>query len=320
MFEQLKVEKEKLRQLENKIDDLRYEKNKLIKQKNNIIAIRDQYEEEVDQYEKEINDLKRKTPRYFAALLTGRLKSELKSKEAKLKEVAAKRDEKTDAYYALDQKIKAMKDEINGLPKIEEERRMYLNKQEAFIKKINDPLSEKYIENEKLLMKYKNILEQMSDLIETAEEAQTEFTEVRKLLVKATRWSALDFVTNKGYADYKKQMLVSEANQLALLAQGKRKILQSHLEEIEHKNDINLHMDEFYVVLDFVFDGLYSNLLVQDKIDQGIQNVDQQLIEVDRMVNMINFRTGKMADKLAELMGKRNQYLMQIEENLKEDV
>src|SRR5699024_11999981 len=100
---------------------------------------------------------------------------------------------------------------------------LYINEelliiQEKYIENINTLLSKSNLNNEDKINKLKSILEDMQDLKTLAETAKEEFAEVKSMLVKATRWGALDFFTSKGYADHKKHTLVSEANSLAILA------------------------------------------------------------------------------------------------------
>src|SRR5699024_3194204 len=298
MMEELQEDKSQLEDLEEKIEDIQVKKNELLAEQKKILHERDQAEEKVIQYEGQLNRLKRKTPSYLFALVTGRLRKEIKQKEASLTEATRVYEAKRDEYYALGKEISVLTEEKDRLPSLEDLREELLLKQAKLVENINSPLSKAYLNNEVKINKLKSFLEDMQDLKTLAETAKEEFAEVKSMLVKATRWGALDFFTSKGYADHKKHTLVSEANSLAILAQGKRKALQNKLTEIEHKNDVSLHMHEAYVILDFVFDGLYSNLLVQGKIEEGIRDIELQQIEVDKMINTLTFRSNGQAKEL----------------------
>src|SRR5699024_9513968 len=109
--------------------------------------------------------------------------------------------------------------------------------------------------------------------IRLGKDAEEEYEEAKKLLKKAERWGVFDAFSKKGYAAHKKHQYVRDANDCALLAQSKRKILESRISEMTYENDINFQMGESVVFADFVLDGIYINLLVQERIEDFLREI-----------------------------------------------
>ena len=302
--EQQKLKQALLDQLHE--NDIKY-KEKQVK--------KEQLEDEINTYKNKKLQLQRKRLTYFITRMTGDVQERMQQLKQQLMILEEEFEKINDELMHIIEQSGDIREKIANLSSIDEEYASILTEQAQLIKQLNTPLSKKYLDIDIRIVKLEKFLEKSKQAIQIGIEAKAQFIETRTLLKKAARWGILDVLGGKGYSAHKKHKYIQEANDGALLAQSKRKILENKVSQIRHDSDIDFQIEESFVFMDFVLDGIYINLLVQEKIEEAIHKVDVQMNEVHKIMNQLEFRSNKAKQEIATLTDERDLLLQEIEKN-----
>ena len=149
-----------------------------------------------------------------------------------------------------------------------------------------------------VLLKHKKT--ELEEAVQAGYEAKSKADEILKYLDKADDWNTADMFLGGRLADIAKHSnLDSAASEVTALQIALRKF-KSELADVYIDSDISIGIDSFLAFADFFWDGIFSTLAVQNKIDNAIKKVKGVKYQIQDTINLLN-------NKIADIDNQINQ-------------
>ena len=107
-------------------------------------------------------------------------------------------------------------------------------------------------------------------------------------LDKARNWGIVDFLGGKKLTTFMKYSKLSNASDLALTASRDLEVFQREAQEVLPLTDLKPEVNWLMAYVDFFHDGFLINYLVQSKINEARDKVDQAMESVTRLISAID--------------------------------
>ena len=129
-----------------------------------------------------------------------------------------------------------------------------------------------------------NHQKEINEAIRAGERARQSLTEARGKLDSAGNWGLLDLLGGGLISGFMKHSRMSDASQYVEQAKADLRAFEQELGDIRDIEGLNVEIDGFLTFADFFFDGLLADLLVQSKISDAKQAVDNAIVRVDNIL------------------------------------
>ena len=106
-------------------------------------------------------------------------------------------------------------------------------------------------------------------------------------LDSASGWGILDIFGGGLISTLAKHSKMDDASEYIEEAKKDLKAFSNELDDIDEYANIDLSTGDFWGFADWFFDGLFSDLVMQDRIDEAISQVKQAIRKVDSILNRL---------------------------------
>ena len=124
-------------------------------------------------------------------------------------------------------------------------------------------------------------IREIKEAISAADDALVHLYSARKCLNSAGNWGLLDIFGGGFISGLIKHSKMSDAEREIENARYSLQRFSKELRDVSGYSSI--HIDEFLTFADFVFDGLFTDVWVQSKINKAKQQCDDAIIQVDNI-------------------------------------
>lgn len=127
------------------------------------------------------------------------------------------------------------------------------------------------------------------EAIMAGEKALQSLRMARKSLNRAGGWGLADLLGGGAVTGYFKHSNLEEARRCIAMAKEDIRDFRRELADVHDRDLIDVRVDvgDFLTLADFLFDGVLTDLMVQDKIQKAKKEVDAAIIRVQEAVDRL---------------------------------
>ncbi len=132
--------------------------------------------------------------------------------------------------------------------------------------------------------------QEMQEAIAAGEQALGSLYQVREKLSSAKNWGLLDMFGGGGFTSFIKHTKLKDASGLMEQAKKNLQVFQRELRDVSVNLNLNMNIGGFLTFADFFFDGLVADYLVQSKISDAKQQVEDAIYQVENIVKQLKMQ------------------------------
>ena len=151
-------------------------------------------------------------------------------------------------------------------------------------------------------------IKEIKEALHAGNEALNVLAKINQHLKSARQWG--NYAGRQGgYGNYNKRRAIDSANSVLHLAKRKLNAFHIELRDIGVNADFHIKMENFNTFIDFFFDNLISDWIVQQKIKNTLSNVQSVMDKVTRLCQSLNSELRKIESNLTAIEQKRSTIL-----------
>ena len=139
-------------------------------------------------------------------------------------------------------------------------------------------------------MSNERMRQEMQEAAVAGERALQSLYAAKEKLGSARNWGIFDMLGGGFVGDLMKRSKMNAAVELMEHAKYELKIFQRELKDIQVPMDMQMEIGSFLSFADFFFDGIVADYLVQSKIKDAAEQVDDAICQVERILDSIRQR------------------------------
>ncbi len=183
-------------------------------------------------------------------------------------------------------------------------------RREVEIKSSNNPLANDLYEIANQLERNFILKKEIVEAIEAGEKAKRSVIAVYNELKNAKHWGHWDMAGRGGRgANYQKRHAIDKANGYVHTTQQLLRYYEKELRDLGMEVSLRFKLQNFHSFLDFFFDNLISDWIVQQKINHTINNVLKTRDEIESINASLNRELQKAKESTITLNDKRDSIL-----------
>lgn len=132
--------------------------------------------------------------------------------------------------------------------------------------------------------------QEVQEAVIAGEQALESLYQVREKLSSAKTWGFLDMFGGGGFTSFIKHTKLKDASRLMEQAKKDLQSFQRELEDVSVNLDLKMNISGFLTFADFFFDGLVADYLVQNKISNARQQVEDAIFQTETIVKQLKRR------------------------------
>lgn len=211
---------------------------------------------------------------------------------------------------ALDNDIERQNRRLDQLKDIEEiYEKLIKEKQDrltSFHSEAGEILNRLHDKEEKALSKEKEV----GEAIEAGEELLHSLYRVKDYLQSAGAWGTWDILGGGFISTMAKHSKIDSARNEISIAQRYLRNFHRELQDVGTSMDIDIEIGSFLTFADYFFDGLFSDLAVQSKIDRSKLKVESTIQDVRYMLNKLR-KEMKETEREREVIIRKKQEVIE---------
>ena len=139
---------------------------------------------------------------------------------------------------------------------------------------------------------------EMNEVIIAGKRALSALKEAKKSLKCASYWGIADLVGGGFFINMIKHSKLDDASQKLESAKRHLQIFQQELSDVVLPYEIHIRVDGFLTFADFFFDGLVADWLVQSKLKEAKEEIENAIYYVTTMISDLqNYEKQYMLEK-----------------------
>jgi len=180
---------------------------------------------------------------------------------------------------------------------------------EKEIKRKNGPLANSLFDIADKLERNFILNKELLEAIEAGEKAKASVIRVYNELKSAKQWGHWDMASRGRRANYQKRHAIDRANSFVHKTQQYLRVYEKELRDLGMEVSLRFKLQNFHSFLDFFFDNLISDWIVQQKINHTINNVLKTKDEIESINASLNREQQKTEQSTIALHEKRDSIL-----------
>ncbi len=238
---------------------------------------------------------------YINGSYDGKLEKEkMEALEAKLKYDSAE-----DELEMMEEKIKDIESKVEDIKKYEEE---YI----WLLKKKTDSMEDKDENLKKtinVITSVKSEMKEIDEAVIAGRQALSAFSSVINDLNTAKNWGIFDMLGGNFIANVGKHMKIDAARKSLSEAKGRLQIFERELKDVDAYSEVDIDMGSFMTVADFFFDNIFVDFMVQNKINDSLNKINQAYGHVQERLDSLESRKNDLHMSLKKLEKNKEEIL-----------
>ena len=242
--------------------------------------------------------------------LTGLFYSILGSKEEQLDKerqeyLAAKLkyDECLNSISDIETEIINYKEELRNYVDLDKEYKKLLKEKQELILGKNDEKSQMLIANLDKATDLELDIKEVKEAKNAGNNLHSALSKLIETLESAKSWGTWDVLGGGIIATAAKHSKIDEAKEQVYNVQSLIRAFEKELSDIEMSTDIDINISSFDAFIDYFFDGLISDWIVQSKINDSLDRVINLDRKVEKLINLLINDIYKLENKLETVKG-----------------
>jgi len=223
----------------------------------------------------------------FFLNLTGRLDERLDKERREAYAAQAKYDTARRELSQLEYEIDKYSAELEALYNSDRQYRRMIQERIENIKTGSADSDDSFALEQNLIILQQQQHE-LEEAIAAGNAAAATTGEIMNYLNKADKRSTADFLLDSFLADLVKHDNLEKAQNSIELLQNQLRKFRSELADVTIDKNISVKIDSFTSFADFFFDGIFSNLAVQEKITNAKNQVSNTKYQIYNTINALN--------------------------------
>lgn len=259
--------------------------------------------------EKENRDVEALEKMSFSTLftrLTGKMdeKREKEEQEARIVELRFKEAKRVEEE--LVEELQKMQDEQKQLEGARDRYRFALAQKRAALPQEKQKELEN-LQNELHDCEY--LINESVEAIEAGREAKESVGDVIRALNSAANWGLVDMMGVDFIGDLAKHQKISEAKRLLDEAQTSLRRFQTEIADTRIERYLNLDFTSFDIVFDMMFDNVFMDFMVQSKISDAKNKMQNLQYQIEEMISNLNRSIEEKEERMKDLKVQMRTFL-----------
>lgn len=128
---------------------------------------------------------------------------------------------------------------------------------------------------------------EIREAMQAGQEALNYLKKAKETLNSAGNWGLVDLFGGGLISTFVKHSKMNEAESLVQQARSALKRFQRELTDVDNVSDFHIETGDFIAFADFFFDGLIADWLVQSRINEARQQVDNAIQRVNYILGQL---------------------------------
>ena len=128
---------------------------------------------------------------------------------------------------------------------------------------------------------------EIREAIEAGERALNSLRDAKNSLSSARGWGVFDLFGGGAISGMVKHMKIGDARQCLNRAKADLDRFGRELSDVQDLQGMNIEIGDFLTFADFFFDGFLADMMVQSKIRQAQDQIDDAIYRVENMLNRL---------------------------------
>ncbi len=128
---------------------------------------------------------------------------------------------------------------------------------------------------------------EIREAIFSGQQALSHLEEARKYLSSAANWGIFDMFAGGMLSTMIKHNKIDSASQSMEQARDHLRLFQKELEDVNMSLNLNLEIGSFLTFADYFFDNILTDSIVQSKIDNARQQVEEAILMVRQLLDRL---------------------------------
>lgn len=133
---------------------------------------------------------------------------------------------------------------------------------------------------------------EIREAVQAGERALGSLQEAKKKLDSAKSWGIVDLLGGGLIASMIKHSQMDDAGRYMEDAKRDLRIFQRELQDVQVPMDLRMEIGSFLTFADFFFDGLVADYMVQKKIAEAKEQVEDAIYRVERLLGDLRGQMG----------------------------
>lgn len=274
-----KIERKK--HLDTVLNDLRSQRADLEKRVQELDNIR--LKEQCD-----VTELEGKSLKKFYYNVVGKLDEQLTKERKEAYEASVKYENaKRELDYVID-RIEECQKELYGLRGCQETYEKTLEEKAEFIKAGGNENAKRIKELEEAVIRLSAQLKELGEAVSAGNQALETARYISDELDSAQGLSTLDIFTDSFLVDMAKHSRLDDAQWQMQQLQVQLRNFKTELADVKISAEMSISIDGFLRFADYFFDGLISDWMVRDRIEQSRMQITDTITKIISVLNKLN--------------------------------
>lgn len=281
---------DKLRTLREQIERQRHLNtvlNDLLSQRDDLSAKVRQLDEIRLKEESDVKDLEGKSLKKFYYNVVGKLDEQLTKERREAYEASVKYENaKRELDYVIG-RIEECQKELHGLNGCQEEYAKILEEKAKAIKAGGNESAKRIKELEEAVIRLNSQLKELGEAITAGNQALETARYISDELDSAKDLSTLDIFTDSFLVDMAKHSRLDDAQWQMQNLQVQLRRFKTELADVKISAEMSISIDGFLRFADYFFDGLISDWMVRDRIEQSRGQITDTITKISSVLNRL---------------------------------
>lgn len=243
---------------------------------------------EKEKEQADVDKLEGRTLAAFFASVTGKKAEKLQKEKSEAYAAAARYESAVYELESVEQRLRQIRSEIAALNGCKQRYDRIYSECLSRIKMSNSPESERIFDLESEVAAAKNRKKEVDEALREGKRAYEIACEALRHLDSAKSWNNWDLWGGGGMiTHFEKHDHLDAAQSSVEYLQAQLRRFKSELADVDIRADMQVSIDGFLRFADYFFDGIFADLAVGERIDEGISRINSTKREITRAIDKL---------------------------------
>ena len=128
---------------------------------------------------------------------------------------------------------------------------------------------------------------EIREAINAGERALSSLRDAKRSLGSARGWGIVDMIGGRGFSGLMKHVKVGDARNSLNQAKADLDRFSRELSDVRDIQGLDIEIGNFLTFADFFFDGVFADIMVQSKIRQAQDKIDDAIDQVESLLRKL---------------------------------
>ena len=269
----------------------------LINQSEELIQKVEEAKKQMVTEKADVDKLERRTLAAFFASIIGKKEEKLQKERAEAYAASARYESLCYDLDAVNDRINDIRKELAELSGCEDKYKRIYSLMLESVKSSNSPEAERIFALEKEISDIRSRKNEILEALKEGKRAYELAEDAYSYLKSAKNWNTFDLIGGGGiFTHVEKHDQLDSAQHSVEFLQAQLRRFKAELADVEINADMNVRIEGFVRFADYFFDGIFADLAVGDRIDEGMRRISNTKNEISRAIDKLE-KMEKSADK-----------------------